>query len=86
MTATHYIVQTSQANMPSSCWGNYRNVAVLEVPVEVTRASMISERSRDVVRIVWMAQKLNVGKSVRSAYAKALTFAQTYCDELNGLK
>jgi hypothetical protein len=37
-----YIVQTAAASMPSSCWGTYRRVAVLEVEDGVERAAVFA--------------------------------------------
>jgi len=70
-----YILQTSRAKMPSKCWGQYRNVAVLEVDPGVTQVAMISERARGVRRIVWHSGPQNVGKTSRCAYERALTEA-----------
>jgi hypothetical protein len=79
-----YIVQTAAANMPSSCWGTYRRVAVLEVNDGLTRVAMISERARGVKRIVVLYDRLNVGKTDRCAYARALRNAYALTDRLNG--
>ncbi len=86
---THFIVQEASAHMPNSCWGTYRRIAVLEVPADVTRASMISTRSRDVVRIVEAWERLNVGIVARRgglgrcAYSEALRSARTLAATLN---
>ncbi len=82
-TATHYIVQTSRACMPNSCWGNYRRVAVLEVPVGVDHASMISARSRDVSSVAQAWERLNVGTTSRCAYQVALAEARVLAAALN---
>lgn len=81
--STYFIVQTASASMPRSCWGKYKRVAVLEVPVGVVKASAISERAKDVVRIVETWDRLSVGKTSRCAYAKALAEAQVLADSLN---
>lgn len=80
---SHYIVQTAAAAMPSSCWGVYRRVAVLEVHDGVQHVAMISPRARGVVRVVHTQEKLNVGKTARCAYEKALAWATAYAAELN---
>ena len=81
---TKYIVQTSAAAMPNSCWGVYKNVASLEVPAGlVGRASMISERSRNVVAIYWHSGPLNCGTTPRAAHQKALAWAHKRASELN---
>jgi len=47
---TTYVVKSSAARMPASCWGTYRRVAVLEV-VRGTTPRMISTRATGVVRV-----------------------------------
>lgn len=68
--------------MPSTCWGRYARVAVLEVEVG-THPTMISERARGVVRIVETWEKLNVGTSERCAYQRALAEAEELAADLN---
>jgi hypothetical protein len=79
---SHYIIQTASAKMPSSCRSPYRRVAVLEVAEGVERASMISDRASDVIRVVATWERLNVGTTQRSAYARALRDAEKMVDEL----
>ena len=83
MTKTHYIIRTSKAKMPTSCWGTYRRVAVLEVEAGVETVSMISDRARDVISVVQTWEKLNVGITERCAYQQALAEANELCDTLN---
>jgi hypothetical protein len=80
---THFIVQTASAKMPSSCWGQYRRVAVLEVAGTVKRVSMISSRARGVKAIVETWEKLNVGSTERCAYRRALREAIELAEKLN---
>lgn len=77
MTETHYIVMSSWAKMPTSCWGRYRRVALLEVEKEYDLVSMISERARGVVRIIKTWEKCHYGRggSGRCAYSRACTEA-----------
>lgn len=79
---TEYVVKTSCARMPSSCWGRYRRIAVLEVKVGAL-PKMISERARGVVRVVETWERLYVGSSPRCAYEIALAVAHEMCDVLN---
>lgn len=81
-TATEYVVKTAAAQMPGSCWGVYRRVAVLEVE-RGTVPAMISERARGVVRVVETWEKLNVGKTERCAYRVALREAEELAARLN---
>lgn len=70
-----FIIQTAAANMPSSCWGIYRRVAVLEIDDNALEIKMISSRARGVRRVVATWEKLNVGKTERCAYERALAEA-----------
>lgn len=78
-----YIVKSSAAVMPSSCWGRYRRIAVLEVDPDVESVTMISTHARGVREIVRTWEKLNVGTTNRCAYAKAMEEAEELCAELN---
>lgn len=82
---SHYIVQDAAACMPSSCKGRYRRVAVLEVEDGVERASMISDRARDVIRVVETWEKLNVGSTDRCAFRVARREAETLAGRLNAV-
>lgn len=82
--ATHFIVQTAAAPMPSGCWGTYKRVAVLEVESHLDVVSMISTHARGCLRVVQTWEKLNVGTSERCAYRVALKVARAMADELNG--
>lgn len=82
---THFIVKTSSAKMPRSCWGRYAHVAVIEVESGVDSVSMISERARGVVRIVERWDSVHVGKTSKCAYQVALAEAEALADELNGV-
>ena len=83
-TPTRFIVKTSAANMPASCWGRYRRVAVIEVADGVSDVAMISERARGVVRIVETWERCNVGKQqIRCAYSRALAEAREIAANLN---
>ena len=80
---SRYIVQAAGARMPSSCRGQYRRVAVLEVPEDVDQVSAIDERRRDVIHIVRTWEKCHVGTTARCAYQIALRKARALADELN---
>lgn len=80
-----YLIQTSSAHMPNSCWGQYRNVAILEVDSILRRhVSMISDRARGVVEVYQHLGHHHVGRggSGRCAYAKALARAEATLDRL----
>jgi len=82
MTNTHYIVQHSSAKMPSSCKGQYRRVAILEVEEGVAQAPMISERAKGVVRVVQTWENLSA-KGTNTAFTRALAEATAKCEQLN---
>ena len=93
-----FIVMTASARMPSSCWGHYRRVAVIEMDddwlavqrmrdvIEGRRPrrgpAMISERARGVVRIVATWERRHVGSTERCAYIRAIGEAQSLIDRL----
>lgn len=83
-----HIVQTASANMPSSCWGKYGRIAVLEIdetqlPQGKARPSMISTHARGVVRVVRTWERLNIGITDRCAFERALKEAKALRDKLN---
>ena len=79
---SQFIVQTAAANMPSSCKGIYRRVAVLEVEDGVTSVKMISPRARGVVRVVATWEKCHA-KGENTAFSRALADAREMAAELN---
>ena len=83
MQPTKFIIKSSKAKMPGTCWGVYARIAVLEVDADVDTVSMISERARGVHRIVRTWESLNVGTTDRCAYARALAVAEELADRLN---
>ena len=68
---SYYVVAESAACMPSSCWGRYRRVAVLEMADGAPAPKMISERARGVVRVVRTWEKRADGLTERCAAARA---------------
>jgi len=80
--STTYIVQTAAACMPSSCWGRYGKVAVLEVDAGLERVAMISARSRGCRRVVALWDRRHVGGD-RSAFAVARRDAEELAARLN---
>jgi hypothetical protein len=77
-----YIVMTARECMPTSCWGEYRKIAVVETD-GIHLPKQIHPRHKSVVRIVERWNKLFCGISKRCAYAIALAEAESLCDELN---
>ncbi len=69
---TYYTVHVSAANMPSSCWGRYCNVAVLECEVGHEPKAI---RDTAKVRVICGWYKQHVGTTPRSASEKALDSA-----------
>ena len=82
---SRYIVRHACAKMPSSCRGTYRRVAVLEVEDDCddSKPLMISARARGVVRVVETWEGLNVGKTHRCAFSRALAEANELARRLN---
>lgn len=80
---TEYVIKVSGAAMPSSCWGIYRRIAVIEVEKGVS-PKMISDRARGVVRIVETWEDLHLGQTRRCAVARAMLDAIALANSLNG--
>lgn len=80
--AADYIIMTSAAKMPSSCWGRYRNVAICQVAAGA-RPAMITAHARGMIRIVAYWGRLHVGTTERAAYQRVLASATARCAELN---
>lgn len=86
--STKYVVMSSSANMPNSCWGVYRRVAVVEIDPEALPAGRetpyaISPHYRGVVRIVRTWERLNVGRTDACAYRVAFAEAESLAASLN---
>lgn len=79
-----FIVKTAADRVPGG-WGTYRRVAVLEVEPGVTAddVAMISPRAKGVIRVVETWNRLNVGKTDRCAYRRALAAAHALAEDLN---
>jgi hypothetical protein len=80
---SHFIVKEATAKMPSSCWGKYKRVAVLEVENGVFNVSMISDKAKGVVQVVATWERLHVGTTPRCAYRQALQEAEEMARSLN---
>jgi len=80
---TKFIVKSSAARMPPSCWGTYRRVAVLEVAVDAPEPRMISDRARGVVAVVRTWERRSVGSTARCAYQVAMMEAAELAAQLN---
>ena len=75
---------TRCAKMPNNCWGKYRRVAVVETSLPAgIEPRMISKRARGVVRIYHDFGALNVGKTDRCAYRRALAGATSLANAMN---
>ena len=77
-----FVVMSSAAQMPASCWGRYRRVAVIETNGH-DWPKQINPRHRTVVRVVSTWEACNVGKTPRCAYERAMRDAQAMADKLN---
>lgn len=89
MANSVHIVMTSSAKMPSSCWGRYGNVAVVEVdpdalPPGRAKPSMISTHARGVIQILWHSGPRNIGKTSKCAFERAVAHAEAMAKQLNG--
>ena len=79
-----YIVMSASAKMPGTCWGHYGRIAVIERDLGYEgRIAMISNRARGVKKVVETWENLNIGKTDRCAYSRALRKAEEYAKRLN---
>jgi hypothetical protein len=78
---SEYIVMTASAQMPSSCKGIYKKVAVCEVEAGVI-PKMISERAKGMIRIVALWDKRHAGGGDRTAFALAVVAANQMAKDL----
>jgi hypothetical protein len=76
-----FVVMTAAAPKPSSCWGNYKRVAVVETNC-IDMPKQINPIHATVVRIVRTWEMCNVG-GARSAFAVAKREAEALAAELN---
>jgi hypothetical protein len=77
-----WIVMTSSAHMPNSCWGRYRNVALVLLRDGGLPPKIITDRAKGVAKLIHLGHH-HVGKTSRCAYARALTEAETRAAALN---
>lgn len=80
---TDFVVKTSAAKMPASCYGRYRHVALMEVEVGAPFPKMISTHAKGVVRIVLKTSRLHVGFTMKSEYRQILREYEMIADKLN---
>jgi hypothetical protein len=81
------IVVCRSAAMPSSCMGKYRKVYVVDVDYWKAwgdwEPPQVRSGARHVRRIVWDSGPQGVGKTERSAFARALKRGQELAQEWN---
>lgn len=82
MNAAKFIVMTAAAKMPNSCWGVYKRVAIVETD-GVNMPKQINPKHNAVKRIVRLWDRLNVGRTSRCAFSRALSEARQLCEQLN---
>jgi hypothetical protein len=79
-----YILMDRSAHMPSSCWGRYRRLAIVELEDGFeAEPKMISPRARGVRRIVEERDRLHAGGGNRTAHAIAKREMLAEADRLN---
>jgi hypothetical protein len=81
------IVQVTNAQVSGSRrkYGRYANITILEVNEGVTRATMASTRSKDVVDVVEEWPCCYVGTTHRCEYQRALRDAICTCADMLGV-
>lgn len=78
-----FVVMSSAACMPASCWGRYRKIAVVELDGTTDYPKMISIRARGVKRVVRVWDRLFHGKTDACAFGVALSAAEAMAERLN---
>ncbi len=81
---SEFVILSSAAKMPAGCWGEYRRVGLLEVR-KGFKPKQISQHPKGVIRIIKTWEKLNVGKTNRCAFQKALEEAESLCAKMEHL-
>lgn len=81
--SARFVVLDMTAKMPSSCRGRYRRVGVVELIDPNGGARMLSERDRNVARVVETWERLHAGRTMRSVYQQALASATALAERLN---
>ena len=85
MSSTRYIVMDAAAKTVGK-FGKYRRCAVVEVAADFDGTpAMISERAKGVVSIVQIWERRSVGKTPRSAFARAMAEAAALAAEMNAI-
>jgi len=81
-----YLIKTSSAQMPQSCWGHYRRIGLLEIEDGYALGDVheISTRPRAVKRVIQTWEKLNLGSTERCAYRRALEEAMNVLRDMTG--
>ena len=81
-----WIVMSSSAHMPQTCWGRYRNVALVKLTPEYAARKlmprMISPRANGVEQVIRLG-KFFVGHTARCAYQVAMKHAQETVRQYN---
>lgn len=91
-----WIVATSSAKMPSSCWGKYKNVAIMNVHYWLANDAswsprLLSDRAKGCYKNhntrsgFFHLGHFAVGKTKKCAYEQAKIRAQQMADRLNSL-
>lgn len=75
-------VMTSSANMPQSCWGEYRNIALVLVADGCQPPAIITRRARQVLQLEHLGHH-HVGSTNRCAYEQVLARAQATAAQRN---
>ena len=78
-----FVVLTSQAKMPTACWGRYGNIAVVQVRDGYVKPKQIHPRHKAVERIVEYWGRRHMGKTSTCEYARCLRAANELCEKLN---
>lgn len=82
-SAPRYMIVVKAAHMPSSCWGRYVRVGVVELePGFEGYPKMLSERAKGVKRVIQTWEKCHSGTSNRDAHSRAIREAEELIEHL----
>jgi hypothetical protein len=75
-----FVVVESSAQMPSSCWGRYSRIGIVEMRRAGNIPAALWTHGRGIVRVVSTWERMHVGKTSRCAseraWAKACALAE----------
>lgn len=82
--SVYLVMSAYMPNGNGSRYGHHGRVAIVECDASAPPPKRISKRSRGLKRIVSIEEPLNIGKTDRCAFRRAIVAATAECARLNG--